>query len=73
MSKITPQDFINFYIIAIPLTLMIHFTVHAIIYKGTWIIDMTQYGEYQLEVLMFGIWFALVLFRGKYFYNNIMK
>lgn len=73
MAKITLQDFINIYIIAIPLSLMIHFLVHSIVYNGIWIIDMTQYGEYYLEVFLFVLWFILVFVRGKHFYTNIMK
>ena len=73
MYKITIQDLINFYIIAVPFSLMVTTTYLAITLNGKWIIEMNRYGEYYFEVFMFLLWFVLVIFRGKHFYTNIMK
>lgn len=59
MYKETIIELSNMYIVALPLALMIQFTHDAIIYRGMWIVDMTSYGEYGLEIFLFVFWFLL--------------
>jgi hypothetical protein len=57
------RDLIDSYIIGVPSALMIIFTYDSIRFNGLWIVDMTHYGEYYIEVIMELFWFILIVYK----------
>jgi len=53
------------YFLSLPIAFMTLFLFDAIKFKGRWIIDMTLYNEYEIEVLLFVIWFLILIVKHK--------
>jgi hypothetical protein len=67
------RQFIIFYILALPLSIMTLFTYDAITTGGRWTINMLNHGEYAIEVFMNLVWFILVIVKGQRIFTLIIE
>lgn len=76
MSNIKSKNMIfilaDVFLFSMPLALMILFTYNAFIFQGIWTVNMTKYGEYDIEIFINSVWFILLIIRRKELYHKLI-